>query len=157
MKIVKYLSLLLAIFLPIASGLVPHHRKGTSINYVVYLFGQFGISMLFTFTVSIYVRIDKQTHVLGSSWIWKCWILNKYLFWFFPLCSPVENNNKYLIFKIRQLRINELPRTSVLRENSWNSQLIYGCSKKWDKFGHKMSEQFQKKTWKLCHLKEEQC
>jgi len=27
MKIVKYLSFLLAIFLPIASGLVPHHRK----------------------------------------------------------------------------------------------------------------------------------
>ena len=56
MKIVKYLSFLLAIFLQIASGLVPHHRKGTSINYVVYL--EFECCYLYS---QLVIRINKQT------------------------------------------------------------------------------------------------
>ena len=42
------------------------------------------------------------------------WILNfEYLLWFISLRLPVENKNKYLIFKIRQVQIDELPRTFV--------------------------------------------
>ena len=37
----------------------------------------------------------------------------EYLFWFFPFRLPAENNNKYSIFKIRYIQIDELPRAEV--------------------------------------------
>ena len=47
-------------------------------------------------------------YVLGSSLIWRFRILN---ICFDFLFLPVENNNKYSIFKIRHLQNDELPRT----------------------------------------------
>ena len=44
-----------------------------------------------------------QFNVLGSLSIWN----SEYLFSFFQLCLPEQNNNKHSIFKI----INEVPRT----------------------------------------------
>ena len=48
-------------------------------------------------------------NVLGSSLIWTCWNWN-ICFGFFPLPLPEENNNKYSIFKIRQVQIDNLSR-----------------------------------------------
>ena len=59
-------------------------------------------------------------HFISRLGIWRSlkfeylyYIFLKYLFWFFPLRLPVENNNRYFIFKIRHVQIDELPRTLV--------------------------------------------
>ena len=51
----------------------------------------------------------------GRSLIWMCRILNfEYLFLFYQLRLPVENNKKYSKFKIWQVQIDELPGPLVL-------------------------------------------
>ena len=56
-------------------------------------------------------------NVLGSSSILTCRILNTYLFWFFPLCLPARSYNRYSIFKIRHVQIDELPMTQVTKND----------------------------------------
>ena len=62
-------------------------------------------------------------------------VLNfEYLFWFFPLHLPVENKNKYLIFKIWHIQSDELSRTLVhflfefgqIENTFWNFPIIKG-------------------------------
>ena len=60
------------------------------------------------------------------------------LFWFIPLCLPIENKNKYLIFKIRHVQINELPSTFVKN---------ICLQKKW--FG---ADELTIKEWRRKHL-----
>ena len=63
---------------------------------------------------SVHFFAELMFNVLGSSPIWTCRILN-ICFDFFPLCLPAEKYKIYSIFKIRNVQIDELPRTQVTK------------------------------------------
>ena len=61
--------------------------------------------------------------LLSSATHWFRHVEFEYLFLFFSLRQPAENNNNYLMFKIRHDQMDELPKTEEIEFSNWDQNL----------------------------------